>query len=145
MKEKIVLKGRCVVEGCAEGEAIVTKHKISGYGAVDPKTGSFVDEREPDIYGRSFAGKILVFDGAKGASGWSLCYHDCRINGVAPLAMLFNVTTTKVALGAVVARTPAVTDFENDISITDIIQDGDWVRVDATNGVVEITKSDANN
>lgn len=143
--EKIILKGRCVVEGFAEGEAIVTKHKISGYGAVDPKSGTFIDEREPDIYGRSFAGKVLVFDGAKGASGWSLCYHDCRINNVAPAAMLYNTTTTKVALGAVVARTPAVTDFEDGISITEQICDGDWVRVDATNGIVEIIRHNEDN
>lgn len=140
MSEKIVLRGRCVVDGVAEGEAIVTKHKISGYGAVDPETGTFIDQREADIFNRSFSGKVLVFDGAKGASGWSLCYHDCRINGVAPAAMLYNVTTTKVALGAVVARTPAVTEFEGGISVTDIIKDGDWVRVDATNGIVEVIR-----
>lgn len=140
MSGKIILRGRGAVDGVAEGEAFVTKRKLSGYGAVDPETGTFVDAREEDIYGQSFAGKVLVFSGAKGASGWSLCYHDCRLNGVAPAAMVFDVTTTKVALGAVVAHTPAVTDLENGIKATDIIETGDWVRVDGTQGIIEITK-----
>jgi hypothetical protein len=35
-------------------------------------------------------------------------------------------------------RVPALTDFDRDP--LDIIETGDWVRVDADHGVVEITK-----
>jgi predicted aconitase with swiveling domain len=52
--------------------------------------------------------------------------------------------TTKVALGAVVTRAPCLTDFDQ--NPMDIIETGDWVRVDANQGLVEITKrSKANN
>jgi predicted aconitase with swiveling domain len=46
--------------------------------------------------------------------------------------------TTKVALGAVVTRAPCMTDFDH--NPLDVIETGDWVRVDADQGVVEITK-----
>jgi predicted aconitase with swiveling domain len=46
--------------------------------------------------------------------------------------------TTKVALGAVVTRAPAVTDLDRDP--LEVIETGDWVRVDGDNGIVEVTK-----
>jgi len=52
--------------------------------------------------------------------------------------MLFNEMTTKIALGAVVVHAPALTDFDTDP--LDVIETGDWVRVDADRGIVEITK-----
>ena len=51
-----------------------------------------------------------------------------RLAGVAPIAMVFNVMTTKAALGAVVMRIPAVTDLDRDP--LDLIETGDRVRVD---------------
>jgi predicted aconitase with swiveling domain len=61
-----------------------------------------------------------------------------RVAGSAPKAMLFNIMTAKVALGAVVTRVPAMTDFDK--NPLDIIETGDWVRVDADRGIVEVTK-----
>jgi hypothetical protein len=52
--------------------------------------------------------------------------------------MLFNEMTTKVALGAVVTRAPALTDFDRDP--LDCIANGDWVVVDADRGEVTIHK-----
>ena len=112
---KIILKGRKVVGGVAEGEAFVTRHTISGWGGIDHKTGTIVEMRH-EKRGQSFAGKVLVFPGAKGSSGWSHYFHMARIAGVAPKAMVFNIMTTKVALGAVVVRAPAVTDLDRDPS-----------------------------
>ena len=133
----IVLRGRCVVPGRAEGEALVTRMSISGWGGLDSRTGTIVETRH-DLRGRSFAGKVLVFPGAKGSSGWSNAFHLTRSFGVAPAAMLFNEMTTKIALGAVVTRAPAMTDFDQDP--LDCITTGDWVVVDADRGVVEIRK-----
>lgn len=134
---KIVLRGRKVVGGCAEGEALVTKERISGWGGIDPRTGTIIETRH-ELKGVSFAGKVLVYPGAKGSSGWSAQFHVARLAGKAPLAMVFNEMTTKIALGAVVAHTPAVTDFDQDP--LQVIETGDWVKVDGDNGIVEITK-----
>lgn len=136
----IVLKGRTVVPGVAEGEALVTRDRISGWGGIDSRTGTIVETRH-ELRGVSFAGKVLVFPGAKGSSGWSNAFHLTRTFGVAPAAMLFNEMTTKIALGAVVTHAPALTDFDRDP--LEVIETGDWVKVDADRGVVEITKKAA--
>src|SRR4029453_18835749 len=106
---KIVLHGRKVVGGCAEGEALVTRDTISGWGGINEREGTVI-ERRHELRGVSFKDKVLVFPGAKGSSGWSAYFHMTRLNGVAPRAMLFNKMTTKVALGAAVMNAPAMTD-----------------------------------
>jgi predicted aconitase with swiveling domain len=135
--ETIVIRGRCVVPGMAEGEALVTTQPISGWGGVDPRNGTVIETRH-ELRGLSFAGKVLVFPGAKGSSGWSAQFHVARLMGTAPAAWLFNQMTTKVALGTVVSHAPAMTDFDRD-PLT-LIRTGDWVKVDADNGVVTITR-----
>ncbi|SFQ13930.1 predicted aconitase subunit 2 [Variovorax sp. OK605] len=136
-EQVIVIHGRKVVGGVAEGEALVTRDRISGWGGIDPRTGTVIETRH-ELRGRSFAGKVLVFPGAKGSSGWSAMFHMTRLMNVAPAAFLFNEMTTKMALGAVVTHSPAMTDFERDPLAC--IETGDWVRVDADRGVIEITK-----
>jgi len=125
------------VGGVAEGEALVTKDRISGWGGIDPRTGTVIETRH-ELRGKSFAGKVLVFPGAKGSSGWSSQFHVARLAGAAPLAMVFNEMTTKIALGAVVTHAPSVTDLDQDP--LQVIATGDWVKVDGDRGIVEVTK-----
>jgi uncharacterized protein len=134
---KIVIHGRKVVGGVAEGEAMVTNETISGWGGIDASTGTII-ERRHELVGQSFKDKVLVFPGAKGSSGYSHFFHLARVAGAAPKAQLFNKMTTKIALGAVVTRVPAMTDFDRDP--LEVIETGDWVKVDADKGVVEVTK-----
>ena len=131
-----VLRGRKVVGGVVEGEALVTRQQVSGWGGIDPSTGTIIESRH-ELRGVSFAGKVLVFPGAKGSSGWSNQFHLARVMGKAPAAMLFNEMTTKIALGAVVTRCPSMTGFDADP--LEAICTGDWVRVDADAGTVTIT------
>ena len=135
--DKVVLHGRKVVGGVAEGEALVTKDTISGWGGVDSMKGTIVEARH-ELRGVSFKDKVLIFPGAKGSSGWSAAFHTARLAGTAPKAMIFNDMTTKVALGAVVMRIPTVTKLDRDPLA--LIETGDWVKVDADNGIVTITK-----
>jgi hypothetical protein len=133
----VVLKGRKVVGGVAEGEALVTRQTISGWGGINPMLGTVTETRH-ELRGVSFKDKILVFPGAKGSSGWSAVFHMTRLSGTAPKAMLFNEMTTKIALGAVVMRVPSITDFDRDP--LEVIETGDWVKVDADRGLVEVRK-----
>ena len=135
LSDEIVLTGRRVVGGIAEGEALVTDQTISGWGGVDPMSGRVIETRH-ELRGVSFAGKILVFPGAKGSSGWSSIFHTARLAGTAPLAMIFTTMTTKVALGAVVMRIPTITELDGDPLA--LIATGDRVRVDADAGTVRI-------
>jgi uncharacterized protein len=133
----IILRGRRVVGGVAEGEALVTRETVSGWGGIDPMTGTIVETRH-ELRGQSFKDKVLVFPGAKGSSGWSAAFHLARLTGSAPKAMIFKEMTTKIALGAVVTRAPSVTDLDQD-PLT-VIETGDWVKVDGDRGLVEVTK-----
>jgi uncharacterized protein len=133
----IILRGRKVVGGVAEGEALVTRETISGWGGINERDGTII-ERRHELRGQSFKGKVLVFPGAKGSSGYSAYFHMARLNGAAPVAMIITRMTTKAALGAVVARAPAITDLDQDP--VSVICTGDWVKVDADNGIVEVTR-----
>ena len=134
---KIVLHGRKVVGGCAEGKSLVTKDTLSAWGGIDPLKGIIIEQRH-ELRGQSFKGKVLVFPGAKGSSGWSTRFHIARLAGAQPKALIFKEMTTKVALGAVVIHSPAVTDLDQDP--LEVIETGDWVKVDGDNGIVEVTK-----
>ena len=136
-QERIVLRGRKVVGGRAEGEALVTRQTIPGWGGINPVQG-VITETSHDLRGVSFADKVLVCRGAKGSSGWSAMYHTTRLAGTAPKALVFNEMTTKIALGAVVMRIPSVTDLDRDP--LDVIETGDWVVVDGDHGIVEVVK-----
>ena len=136
--ETIVLRGRKVVGGVAEGEALVTRETISGWGGVNPREGSVIETRH-ELRGVSFKDKVLVFRGAKGSSGWSVMFHTCRLMGTAPIAMVFTEMTNKVALGAVVMRIPTVTELDRDP--LELIETGDHVRVDGDRGEVIITRN----
>jgi len=64
---KIVLRGRKVIGGAAEGEAVVTKEPVSFLGGVNPDKGVVV-ERGHELEGQSITGKIFVFPHGKGST-----------------------------------------------------------------------------
>lgn len=129
------LRGRTIVPGVVEGEALVSHETISGWGGIDPATGTII-ERRHELFGVSFTGKILVFPGAKGSSGWASFFQSTRLLGTAPIGMIFTVVTTKAALGAVVTRVPAISDLDRDP--VEVIRTGDRLRLDADHGLVEV-------
>ena len=133
--ETIVIRGRCVVPGMAEGEALVTTQPISGWGGIDPARGVVIEPRH-ELYGVCFTGKILVFPSAKGSSGWSGFFQTTRLSGTAPIGMVIGRISAKSALGAVVTRVPAITDLDADPC--SVIATGDWLLLD--NSTVEVTK-----
>ncbi|MEJ2887562.1 aconitase X swivel domain-containing protein [Actinomycetospora aeridis] len=131
----VVLRGRTVVPGAVTGEALVSPATISGWGGIDPAGGTIIEARHP-LAGVCFTGKILVFPGAKGSSGWSGFFQTTRLLGTAPIGLVFAVTTTKAALGAVVTRVPALADLDADPVA--VLRTGDRIRLDATAGTVEL-------
>lgn len=132
----IRMRGRGIVPGVAEAEALVTREPISGFGGIDVATGTIIEPRH-ELFGVCFTGRVLVFPGAKGSSGWSGFFQSTRLLGTAPAAMVFNVLTTKAVLGAIVTRVPTVVELERDP--LDVIRTGDVVRVDGDAGLVTVT------
>jgi uncharacterized protein len=137
-----VLRGRGLGGGVCEGEALVTREAIAGWGGVDPRTGKVIESRH-ELAGQALGGKVLIFPGAKGSSGWSGVFHLARLEGTGPKAMVFNIMNTKIALAVVVAHVPCVTDLDTDP--IEVIRTGDLVRVDGDRGVIEIlSRKDGN-
>lgn len=136
--QTIVLRGRGLVAGTAEGEAFVTRQRVAGWGGIDSSTGTVIESRH-EARGRSFWDKVLVFPGVKGSSGGSGVFHMNRLEGAGPRAMIFNAMNTKVALIVAISHVPCVTDLDADP--LEVIEDGDLVTVDGGSGLVTVRKA----
>ena len=124
------LKGRIIFNGKAKGEALVTKDPISFYGGIDPEKG-VITEKDHELDGESFAGKILVFPSGKGSTVGSYGLYRLKKNGVAPVGMVNKECEAIVAVGAIISEIPMVDKIDIDkIKTGDIIEiDGDTVRI----------------
>ncbi|MFD0306161.1 aconitase X swivel domain-containing protein [Streptomyces sp. NPDC059517] len=130
-----LLYGTGVVAGRASGPALVCTAPVSGWGGIDPRTGTIVESRHPQ-HGSSVAGTVLVLPGAKGSSGWSGQFHLAKLQGTAPCAIVFTRMNSKLALGLVVLHVPAVTGLDT----TGTIRTGDLVEVDGTAGTLLVRR-----
>jgi len=137
MSKTIEIHGRLVYPGVAEGPAMVSTDAIGCFGSINWENGK-VTEKGHCLLGKSLKDQILVFPNAKGSSSWGSTFQSLRHYGNAPAAMLINNVEGKSALGAVLSKVPSMTDF--DIDPLTVIEDGDWVKVDADNGVIIVTK-----
>lgn len=136
----IKIKARSVTSGVVEGEAIVSQMPISFTGGMDPDTGTI---REPghDLEGRSVAGKILVFPTGKGSTTGSWQFYAAFKRGNAPKGIINVKAEGVVAVSAIITDTPMVHELENDP--LGLIKTGDFVKINADEGFVEIEgKSD---
>jgi len=133
----IVLHGKGVVGGLAEGEAMVDSESVSAWSGIDPIEGVIIDKRHA-LAGLSFRQKVLVLPGGKGSNGWSIMFHIARVAGNCPSALIFRHIDTRTALAAAVSHVPTVTDLNQDP--IKAISNGDFVKVYADKGIVEVTK-----
>lgn len=132
--DKIILEGRKIVEGNAEGEAIVTSQPLSFMGSVNPKTG-YIIEQGHELEGQCLKGKIFVFPFGKGSTGGSYMLYDLVENGVGPKGIINSDAEVVCVIGAIVADLPMI----DGIDIRQI-KTGDYIYLDATNGIAKVTK-----
>ena len=134
MSHEKILRGRCIVEGVVEGEAIVTNDAISFMGTVNPKTGVVI-ERKHEIEGQCLKGKILLYPTGKGSTGGSYMLYDLVKNGVGPLGIV-NIKGEAVAvIGAIVADLPMVDGID-----INQLKTGDYVYLNATEGTLRVVE-----
>jgi predicted aconitase with swiveling domain len=134
---EIALKCHKIVGGYGEGEALVSHEQICFY-LTNPKTG-IVRERCHELEGKNLANKVLVFPSGKGSSVVQVDgLFKLASNNVAPKAMIVKDVETVLVVSAVIAKVPLVNRLEDDPFKT--IHTGDFVKVDAEKGIVNITK-----
>jgi uncharacterized protein len=132
----IVLKGRGVTGGVAEGEALVSPRPLMGWGMVDEKMGYTTEEGHP-LFEVPFKGKVLVFPGMRGSGGF-ISYGRTQRYGTQPAAFVYSRGISVMYMASMNAQVPSVTDLDQDP--VEVIETGDWVKVDGDRGVVEVTK-----
>jgi len=138
MKE---LKGHIVVNGSAEGEAIVTSQPFGFFGGVDPTTGVIIDAWH-ELHGQSIKGKVFVFPEGMGSTVGAAIILELVRTGCAPVAILNNKTEIITAAGGVIAKKfydkdlPMLDEFGG--NIVDEIKTGDVVKI-LEDGTVQIS------
>ena len=130
-----VVTGHAGLGDPVRGVALVAKDGFSARYDLDRRAGRF-SRASHALAGRSYVGKVLVLDIAKGgvASAWML--HEMVANGKAPLALLFNYANPVIAQGAALAGLPLIDRFSCDI--TEAIRCGDRVEIEPEAGRVRI-------
>ena len=135
-EKRIILHGRKVIGGKAEGEALVSKMPLMGFTNIDVKNG-WTTERGHPLYEVPFKGKVLVFTEPRGSGGFSR-YGATRHNGKNPAAFLYRKGNNLTVFAALEMQVPTVTDFDQDP--VEVIETGDHVIVNADEGTVEVIK-----
>ena len=124
----MILTGRTISKGKAEGKVLKLQGALSFLGGVDASTGEVKVEN-----GGNVADRILVFPRGKGSTVGSFVMYDLKVHGKAPAAVINSSAETIVATGAVISSIPMVDSVD-----VELINDGDDVIVDADAGTVEI-------
>lgn len=140
---KIVIKGRGIVGGLAEGEALVSPEQIVWSHGVEPSKG-IINDKKVGLYGQSIKGRVFVYPSGKGSTSSSTWILETIRCGNAPCAVINRETELIIAAGFLYgqllygANIPVVDNLEQDP--LDVIETGDWVRVDGYKGLVEVHK-----
>lgn len=132
--KSITLKGRGIVEGRCEAEALVSAKPLSFLGGVDPSSGEVI-EKEHDLFGKCVKDKILCFPHGHGSTVGSYVLYSLVKKGVGPKAIVNQVADPVVVVGAIIAGIPMV-----DLIDIKQIESGDVVAVDSCKGVVKVFK-----
>jgi predicted aconitase with swiveling domain len=133
--DEIVLKGHKVAKGRAEGEALVSHEPISFLGGVDSETGLII-EKNHELEGVSVTGKILVFPVGKGSTLGSYRLYEMARNKTHPRGIINVRADPVITVGAIISNIPMVDDLDG--NPMKLIKSGDYVQLDADQGIVKI-------
>nr|WP_230972379.1 DUF126 domain-containing protein [Archaeoglobus neptunius] len=115
---------------------MVSREHISFLGGVDKDSGEI--KQKSDASGMSVADRIFIFPGGTGSTVGTYVLINLKKKGKAPKAIINRKTETIIAVGAVIAEIPLVE--VRDEKFFDLVKTGDFVRVDANRGYVELIK-----
>lgn len=136
---ELILRGKVVIRGEAQGEALVSREPLSFWGGYDWKTGEIIDRRHM-LSGAVAAGKIFAVPFTRGSSTTTAVLLEAIRAKTAPAAIITTDTDFFFALASVVADElynsplPLVALEEADFAK---LKSGDTVRV-ALDGTVTV-------
>ncbi len=122
----MILSGRGISKGEAEGTVVKVDKAVSFLGDADPNSG--------DVFGeKNITDSIFVFPGGRGSTVGSYVIYQLKKNGTAPRGMINNRSETIVASGSIISNIPLVDDVD-----IGLLKEGDEVKLDGEEGTVEI-------
>ncbi|SRR5579863_8799217 len=103
----MIAKARCLVEAKADltGELLFSSKPIAFLQGVDPEKGCVKDKKH-ELYNKIFTGKILVFPNSVGSSVGAYVIYQLKENGVAPRAIINQVSDIITASGCALSGIP---------------------------------------
>ena len=132
----MILKGKKVKGGKAEGEALVSNRSFSFLGDLDQMNTGEIMPVESDVRGQRLAGKVFVFPVGKGSTGGPPAAYFAKLFGNTPVAIVCVEAEPVMAQAAILNNIPMV--YALDQNPLEAIKTGDYVRVDGDAGTVEI-------
>ena len=132
-----VMRGRVIVKGRAEGEALVSTEPLSFWGGYDHQTGEIIDRRHP-LSGSIAAQRILALPSTRGSSTTTAVLLEAIRVRTAPSALLTLGVDSFLALASVVADElygrpiPLITLTPDDFAK---LKTGDWIVIDEDGSV----------
>jgi hypothetical protein len=96
------MEGRVLVDGSADGEALVLGEPLSFWGGFDPTTGQIVEVGHPQR-DAVVTGRILVMPSGRGSSSSSTVLAEAIRAGTGPAGVVLREPDDIIAIGALVA------------------------------------------
>ena len=132
---EVEIRAHTVSAGKAEGEAVVYKGPFSFLGDLDPATGKVPVPRH-QLEGQSLVNKVFVFTTGKGSSAGDSAAWDAKQKGNLPAAIICQETEPILSGAVIITGIPTLDRPEKDVF--ELIKTGDYVKVDATAGIIEV-------
>jgi predicted aconitase with swiveling domain len=140
MTHKFELHGRIISKGVAEGEALVTKKALSFMASSIANDTGIIRIHGHKLEGKCVKDKVVVYDTDQFSTGASLSFYTKhKIYNTSPVAVICREMHNIIGGAVIYCGVPAM-DRIQEGNPWDLIQNGDWVKVDADRGVIEITR-----
>ncbi|MGQ0547590.1 MAG: aconitase X swivel domain-containing protein [Betaproteobacteria bacterium] len=131
----MILIARHAIGKPVRGEALVAHDGFSARYDLDRVKGVF-SRASHKLAGKSYAGKVLVLDTAKGgvASSWML--HEMAARGVVPLALVLNSVNPILVQGAAFGNVTMLVGFDGDVTAK--VPHGATVEIDPASRTLRV-------
>lgn len=144
-----VFKGRAVLPGSSEGQALVTRTGFNAYASFfdslheNAEVAVCVDIGNIDLYGKRLDGCVLCLPNTTGSTSAGAVWQRVAELGIAPKAILFSQPIDPMAAGGLIiadhwAGKRIVTIDQLGETFLTSVQDGDWVVI-KDDGTVSIS------
>jgi len=134
----MIIRGRVINAGKAEGVALVSQKPISFLGDVNKDNGIIINQ-DSDIYGESLKDKILVVPLGRGSTVGAWIIYSLKKKNVAPAAILMEKSDLIIASGCIISDIPLIDNFE--APPHKVIKTGDKVQVFNDGSVVILDRN----